>query len=98
MEGKEIFNILHKHLEFIKNKRKGWPLITKFLKSIDWPINWNRNYTIPIKDFPVLGLRNIRVSLVWDYILTMYDIYKTFPNELDAISNLIAELVFKVPG
>ena len=97
MEDKEIFNILHEHLKFIKNKRKGWSLMTKFLKSINWPIDWSRNYTIPIKDFSVLGLRNIRVSLVWDYILTMYDIYKTFPNELDSISNFISELVFKVP-
>ena len=96
MDNEDIFNILLSHLDFLKVEKKDWSLMTQFLKKLEKPLPKN-NYITRINDFPVLGLPEIKVSLVWDYILTMYGIYKVSPKELDSMLVLLSEVTSTFP-
>lgn len=93
MSNEGVSNILIKHLEFVKREQHDWELIHKILDSYknDLFIKHYRQNTSK------LGNEKMKISFVWDYILTMYNIYRSNHKTLGSMTSVLYTLLSKIP-
>ena len=97
IERQDIISILIRQIRFIRKEKKGLDLMEKFLtltqRELE-PVEYD--YT----EFVSLNLGEVapmRVSLVWDYILASYEIYKISQGHIVKISNVLSQLLTMFP-